>query len=84
MKSHDEVEDCHLVSIVELAITDNLNNYCNNKEIKATTFEELKDEDAAIACITWLKENQPMRTDKHFKSFDLSNKEVKSGVPSIE
>ena len=44
IKSPDEVENCHLVSAVELAITISLNNCCTNEEIKDATFEELEDE----------------------------------------
>ena len=51
MKSLDEVEDCDLVGAVKLTVTDILNNCCNNEEIKAATFEELEDEDAATTHI---------------------------------
>ena len=55
MKSLDEVEYCHLVNAVELAVTDNLNNCCSNEEIKATTFKELEDEDVVAVHIAWLR-----------------------------
>ena len=51
LKSLDEVKGCHFVNAVELAIIDSLNNWCSNEKIKTATFEELEDEDAAIAHI---------------------------------
>ena len=54
MKSPDEVEDCHFVSVVELTVTENLNYYCSKVEIKVTRFEKLEDEDAVavhLACL---------------------------------
>ena len=84
IKSFDEMEDCHFVSIMELNVANSLNNCCSNEEIKAATFEELKDEDAAAAHIAWLEEKQHVRTNRHFESLDLSNREVKLVVPYIE
>ena len=55
MKSLDEVKDCHLVSVVELIVTNNLNNCCSDEEIKATTFKELEDEDVVAVHIAWLR-----------------------------
>ena len=43
MKSLDEVEDCNFVSVVDLAMTEMIDSYCNKEEIKATTFEELEE-----------------------------------------
>lgn len=83
IKSLDEVEDYHFVSTVELAIINSLNNYCRKEEIKAVTFEELKDKDAEAAHIASLGEKQHVRTNRHFKSLDLSNRKVKHVVPSI-
>lgn len=38
MKSLDEVEDCHFVSVMELTVTDNLNHCCSKVEIKVARF----------------------------------------------
>ena len=84
MKSHDDAEDCNFISVVDIIIAERLNSYCSNKEIKAITLEELEDEDLEITDIAWLGEKQPVRTDKHFESTDISNREVKPSVSSIE
>ena len=84
MKSLDKVEDCNLISVVDLAVTERLNRCCSKEEIKAATFEELEEEDVAAGHIAWLGEKQPARHVKPFESLDLSNREVKSFVPSIE
>lgn len=84
MKSPNEVEDCNLISVMDFAVIERLNNYCSKEEIKAATFEELKEEDAVTTHIAWLGEKQLVRHDRYFEPLDLSNKEVKLHVPSIE
>lgn len=75
MKNPYNIEDC---------MTEILNSCCSKEEIKAITFEELEDEGSETPNIIWLGEKQPVMTDRHFKSLDLSNKEIKHYVPSIE
>ena len=85
MKSPDEVKDCNSISVVDFAMTEMLNSCCSSKEeINIVTFEELEDDDPETTNIAWLREKQPMRHDKHFESLDLSNREVKSSIPSTE
>ena len=84
MRSPDEVEDYNLISIADFAMTERLNNCCGKEEIKATTFEELEEEDVAVVHIAWLGVKQPLRYDRHFEPLDLSSREVKSCAPSIE
>ena len=84
MKSPDEVEDCNPFSVVDFAMTERLNSCCSKKEIKATTCEELEEEDVAAGHIAWLGEKKLMRHDRPFKSLDLSNREVKLYISSIE
>ena len=84
MNSPNEVEDCSLISIVDFSVTERLNNCHSKKEINTVTFEELEDKDPEAANIAWLGEKQPVRHDKQFESLDLSNKEIKPYVPSIE
>ena len=76
MKSIDEVKDCNFISVVDFVVTESLNNCCSKKEINVVTFEELEDEDLETANIAWLGDKQSFRTDKHFESLDLSNREV--------
>lgn len=54
------------------------------KNIKVVTFEEIEYEDLEATDIALLGEKQPIRTNKHFESLDLSTREVKPYVPSIE
>ena len=84
VKSFDDVEDCNFISFEDFTIAEQVNSCCRNEEIKAVTFEELEDEDPEAANITWLGEKQSFRTDKHFESLDLSNREVKPSVLSIK
>ena len=84
MKSPDEVEDCNFISVVDFAVTERLNNCCSKEEINTVTFDEFEDEDPEAVNVTWLREKQPVRADKHFESLNLSNREVKPSVPSIE
>ena len=44
----------------------------------------MKKNDVAATQIAWLGERQSLRHDKHFESLDLSNREVKPTVSSIE
>ena len=50
----DEVKDCNLISVVDLAVIERLNRCCSKEEIKATTFEELEEEDVIANHIAWL------------------------------
>ena len=84
MKSPDDVEDCNFISVVDFTIAERLNNCCSNEEIKAVTFEEFEDKDLETTDIAWLRETQRVRTNKHFESLYLPNREVKFYVPSIE
>lgn len=84
MKSPNEVEDCNFISVVDFATVERLNSCCSNEEIKSVTFQELEEEDLETTDIAWLGKKQPVRTDKHFESLDLLNKEVKPSVSSIE
>ena len=84
MKSHYDAEDCNFISVVDIIVAERLNSYCSNEEIKVITLEELEDEDLQIDDITWLGEKQLVRTDKHFESINILNREVKLSIPSIE
>ena len=84
MKNPDEIEDCHFISVVDIDVRERLNNCYNKEEIKVTTFEELEEEDIAVAHIAWLGKKQPVRHDRPFEYLDLSNREVKPYVPSVE
>ena len=84
MKSHGEVEDCNFFSVVNFTVTKRIENCCSKKEIRAATFEELKEEDTAATQIAWLGEKQSVRHERHFEYLDLSNRKVKLTVSSIE
>ena len=84
MKSPDEVEDCNFINVVDFTVAERLHSCYSKEEISVVTFKELKDEDLEIADIIWLGEKQPIRADRHFESLDLSNREVKLYIPSIE
>lgn len=84
MKNPNEIEDCNFISDVDITLIERLNNCYNKEEIKAGTFQELEEEDAAAAHIAWLGKKQPVRHDKPFEFLDLSNREVKLFVPSVE
>ena len=84
MKSPDKVKDCIFQSVVNFVVTERIDICWNKKEIRAATFEELEKEDTAATHITWLREKQLVRHNIHFESLDLSNREVKPTIPSIE
>lgn len=84
MKRCNEVENCNFVNVVDFAVTEMLNSCYSKEEINVVIFEELEDEDPKTVNMAWLGEQQPVGTDRHFESLNLSNREIKPSIPSIE
>ena len=84
IKSLDEVEECNILSAVHFVVTKRIDSCSSKEEIKAATFKELEKEDTTSTQIAWLGEKQSIRHDKHFEYLNLTNREVKPIVPSIQ
>ncbi|KAH9649711.1 Ribonuclease H [Citrus sinensis] len=84
MKSLDEAEDCNFLSIMDLVVVDRINRCCSKEVIKATTFESFEEEDVAANQIDWMGERQSNRHSKFNEPLNLSDREVKTILPSIE
>ena len=63
MKSPDEVEECNFWIVIDFVVTKRIDSCCSKEEIRAATFEELKEEDTAATQIAWLGEKQSVRHD---------------------
>ena len=58
---------------------------CRNNEInKVNTFEDLEEEDVAANQIDWIEEKQSDRRNRFIEHLNLSDREVKTTLPSIE
>ncbi|KAK9183016.1 hypothetical protein WN944_026165 [Citrus x changshan-huyou] len=84
MKNPDEVEDCNFLSVVDFVVADRIDRCCSNEINKVTTFEDLEEEDVAANQIDWMEEKQSDRHNKFIEHLNLSDKEVKTTLPSIE
>ena len=84
MKNPDKVEDCNFINVVDFVVSERIYSCYSKEEIKAATFKELEEKDVAATHTTWLGEKQTMRYDRHFESLNLSEREVKPIVTSIE
>ncbi|KAH9724028.1 hypothetical protein KPL70_007340 [Citrus sinensis] len=84
MKNPDEVEDCNFLSVVDFVVADRMEKCFNNEINKVTTFEDLEEEDVAANQIDWMEEKQSDRHNKFIEHLNLSDREVKTTLPSIE
>ena len=84
IKNPDEVEDCNFLSVVDFVVVDRIDRCCSNEIIKVTTFESFKEEDVATNQIDWMERKQSDRHDRFVAHLNLSDRDVKINLPSIE
>ena len=84
IKSPDEAEDCNFMSVVDFAVTERINRCCSKEVIKAVTFESFEEEDVTTIQINWIGERKSDRHNIFVEPLNISNKEVKTTLPSIE
>ncbi|KAH9801672.1 hypothetical protein KPL71_001111 [Citrus sinensis] len=84
MKNPDELEDCNFLSVVDFVVADRIDKCCSNEINKVITFEDLEEEDVAANQIDRTKEKQPDRHNRFIEHLNLSDREVKITLPSIE
>ena len=83
IKNLDELEDCNFLSVVDFVVVDKIDRCCSNEINKVTTFEGFE-EDVAANQIDWMEGKQSDRHNRFVKHLNLSNREVKTSLPSIE
>ena len=84
MRNPDEIEDCNFLSVVDLVVADRMDRCYSNVLDKVTTFEEVEDEDVAAIQTDWMDKQQSNRHSRVIEHLNLSDREVKTTLPSIE
>ena len=84
MRNPDEVEDCNFLSVVDFVVADRTNRCCSNEMNKVTTFEDVEVENVAANRINWMEEKKFDRHNRFIEHLNLSDREVKIALPSIE
>ncbi|KAH9671394.1 hypothetical protein KPL70_017357 [Citrus sinensis] len=84
MRNPDEIEDCNFLSVVDLVVTGRVDRCCSNVLNKVTTFEEVEEEDVAAIQIDWMDKQQSNRHNRAIEHLNLSDREVKTTLSSIE
>ena len=84
MKNLDEAQDCNFLSVVDFVVADRVNKCCSNDVIKVATFESFEEEDVVANQIEWMGERQSNRHSRFVEHLNLSDREVKKTLPSIE
>ncbi|KAH9779814.1 hypothetical protein KPL71_007852 [Citrus sinensis] len=84
MRNPDEVEDYNFLSVVDLVVADRMDICCSNVLDKVTTFEDVEEEDVAAIQTNWMDKQQSDKHNMFIEHLNLSDKEVKITLPSIE
>lgn len=84
MRNPDEVEDCNFLSVVDFIVADIMDRCCSNALDKVTTFEDVEEEDVAAIQTDWIDKQQSDRHNRFIEHLNLSDREVKTTLPSIE
>ena len=85
MKNPNELEDCNFLSVVDFVVADRIDRCCSNEVNKVTTFEGFEEEeDVAANQIDWMEGKQYDRHNRFVEHLNLSDREVKITLPSIE
>ena len=69
---------------MDLVVADRMDRCCSNALDKVTTFEDVEEEDVAAIQTDWMDKQQSDRHNRFIEHLNLSNKEVKTNLPSIE
>ncbi|KAH9722903.1 hypothetical protein KPL70_006892 [Citrus sinensis] len=84
MRNPDEIEDCNFLSVVDLVVADRMDRCCSNVLDKVTTFEDVEEKDVAAIQTDWMDKQQSNRHNRVIEHLNLSDREVKTTLPSIE
>ncbi|KAH9763243.1 hypothetical protein KPL70_001093 [Citrus sinensis] len=84
MRNPDEIEDCNFLSVMDLVVANRLDRCCSNIINKVTTFEEVEEEDVAAIQTDWMDKQQSNGHNRVIEHLNLSDREVKITLPSIE
>ena len=84
MRNLDEVEDCNFPSVVDFVVADRIDRCCNNSFDKVATFDDVEVEDAAAIQTDWMEPKQFDKHNRFIKHLNLSDRELKTNLPSIE
>ncbi|KAH9769701.1 hypothetical protein KPL71_012115 [Citrus sinensis] len=84
MRNPDEVKDCNFLSVVDFIVADKIDRCCSNALDKITTFEDVEEEDVAAIQTDWMDKKQSDRHNKFIEHLNLSDREVKKTLQSIE
>ena len=69
---------------MNFVVADKIDKYCNNKIIKAATFESFEEKDVVANQIDWMEGKQSNRHSRFVEHLNLLDREVKKTLPSIE
>ena len=84
MKNPDEAEDCNFLSVVDFIVANRIDRCCNNKVINVATFESFEEEDVEANQIDWMEGEQSNKHSRFVEHLNLSDRKVKTTLPSIE
>ena len=84
MRNPDEVEDCNFLSVVDFVVADRIDRCYSIALDKVTAFEDVEEEDVAAIQTDWMDKHQSDRHNKFIEHLNLSDREVKITLPSIE
>ena len=84
MRNPDEIEYCNFLSVVDLVVAGRVDKCCSDVLNKVTTFEEVEKEDVAAIQTDWMDKQQSNRHNRAIEHLNLSDREVKTTLLSIE
>ncbi|KAH9801445.1 hypothetical protein KPL71_001039 [Citrus sinensis] len=70
--------------VVDLVVAGRVDKCCSDVLNKVTTFEEVEEEDVAAIQTDWMDKQQSNRHNRAIEHLNLSDREVKKTLPSIE
>ena len=83
MRNPDEVEDCNFLSAVDFVVANRIDRCCSKAFDRVNTFDDVEDEDVAAIQTDWIEEKQSDRHTRFIERMNLSDREVKTALPSI-
>ncbi|KAH9680216.1 hypothetical protein KPL71_026469 [Citrus sinensis] len=84
MRNPDEVEDCNFLSVVDFVVADIMDRCCSKAFDRVNTFDDVEEEDVAVIQTDWMEKKQSDRHTRFIEHLNLSDREVKTALPSIE
>ncbi|KAH9800698.1 hypothetical protein KPL71_000768 [Citrus sinensis] len=84
MRNPDEVEDCNFLSAVDFVVADRMDRCCSKAFDRVNTFDDVEEENVAVIQTDWIEEKQSDRHTRFIEHLNLSDREVKITLPSIE